>query len=201
MPKIASTLSEKLKASMNPSRRRINTADQKRRELREQFWPGSSKWIWDPNDRSVVGFATVPRLLPWVVHLINILVEGKGGDPGGAYLELWCRDWGQGIISISDEESCAYGAGYRSTRARRTWREHIQKLVDLGFIKTMAQGNREFAHVLLLNPLGVCARLKAEGKVPTEWWGAFVSRAAEISATISVPLQLPGMPGYVDPGP
>lgn len=181
------------------ARRRVNSADRKRREFRDQLWPGSSRWIWDMNDTRNVGFTTVPRLLPWILHLIKIFVEGdKTGDPSPAYLELWCRDFGQGIISITDEEKCAYASGYSSTRARRTWRGHMQKLVDLGFIKAMADGNREYGHVLLLNPLGVCARLRANQKVPAEWWTAFVSRANEISAKIPEPLLLPGMPGYVE---
>jgi hypothetical protein len=187
------TLVQKLTA-----RRRVNSADRKRRELRDQLWPGSADWIWDLNDTKNVGFATVPRLLPWILHLIKILVDGeKTGDPSPAYFELWCRDFGQGIISISDEEKCAYASGYSSTRARRTWRGHMQKLVELGFIRVVADGNREYGHVLLLNPLAVCARLRAQKQVPEEWWTAFVSRASEIGAKITEPLIMPGMAGYM----
>jgi hypothetical protein len=192
------SLADALKAH-SKSRRRANAADRRRRELRDQVWPGSSKWIWDLNDSQTVGFATLPRLLPWVLHLIKILVDGdKGGDPSPAYLELWCRDFGQGIISIADEEKCAYASGYHSTRARRTWRAHMLRLAELGFIKVKPDGNREYGLVLLLDPLRVCARLRKEKKVPDEWWVAFISRANEVGARISDPLLLPGMPGYVE---
>src|ERR1700680_13831 len=81
------SLAEALKAN-SKSRRRANTADRRRRDLRDHLWPGSAKWIWDMNNSETVGFATVPRLLPWVLHLIKILVDGdKGGDPSPAYLE------------------------------------------------------------------------------------------------------------------
>jgi hypothetical protein len=59
-------------------------------------------------------------------------------------------------------------------------------------------GNRDFGYVLLLDPLGVCAGLRKEKKVPDEWWVAFVSRANEIGAKSPEPLLLPGMPGYVE---
>jgi len=186
-------LAEVLQAKKNDKpRRRVGHPDKRRRDLRDQLWPGSANWIWDFNDSdAVVGFATMPRLIPWVLHLIKILTNGeKTGDPGPAYLELWCRDFGQGIISIADEQECAYASGYSSTRALRTWRGHMLKLVELGFIKTKAEGIREFGQVLLLNPLAHCARLWKEGKVPDEWWTSFSRRASDIGAQIPPPLDL-----------
>src|SRR4051812_31213796 len=72
-------------------RRKVNSADRRRRDLRERLWPGSAALIWDLNDvDGVVGFATVPRLLPLVLHLIKQLAGGeKGGDPSPVYLDLW----------------------------------------------------------------------------------------------------------------
>lgn len=163
--------------------RKQNGQDKKRTTLRDQLWPGSSHWIWDLRDKDKVkGFATVPRLLPWVMHLIKHLTTG--GDPSSAYLELWCRDFGQSIIEISDEQECAYAAGYASTRAVRTWREHMLKLVEMGFIRVQASGNREYGQVLLLHPLAVCRRLHEAGKTPEGWWAAFLARATAISAEI-----------------
>lgn len=169
-------------------RRKKNLQDRKREKLRDALWPGSSKWIWDAFDMRVMGFTSVPRVLPWVLHAIKSL--SKGSDPSSAYLELWCRDYGLGIVEISDDQECAFAAGYASTRAIRTWREHMQKLVDLGFILCLPSGNREFGHVLLLNPLAVCHRLKLENKLPEGWWPSFVARANAIGATIPEPLDL-----------
>src|SRR5262249_2504832 len=103
------------------------------------------------------------------------------------YLELWCKDWGQGIIWIQDEQECAFAAGYTGNRAVRTWKERMFKLVELGFIKTRQEGNREHGQVLLLNPITVCAKLHREGRVPDEWWTSFVRRAGEIKAAIPDP--------------
>jgi hypothetical protein len=179
--------------SNDRQRRRENVGDRKRRNLRDQLWPGSARLIWDFTDREgVVGFATIPRLMPLVMHLIKILSGPGSGDPSPVYLELWCRDFGQGIVTIADEAECAYASGYSSTRALRTWREHMLRLVELGFILHKREGLREYAHVLLLNPLSVCARLNAAGKVPEEWWTAFVRRANEIGATIPAPINVGG---------
>jgi len=179
-----------LEGANSASRRRVNKADRKRRDLRDQLWPGSAAWIWDLTDReAVVGFATLPRLMPWVLHLIKILSNGeKTGDPGSVLFELWSRDFGQGIISIADESECAYASGYSSNRAVRTWRGHMLKLVELGFIKAKADGIREFGQVLLLNPLAICSHLRKVGKVPDEWWTSFTRRANEIGATIPPPI-------------
>jgi len=173
-----------------PSIRNLNAADRRRSALRDQLWPGSSGKIWDMKDREAVkGFASVPRLLPWVLHLIKHLAkEIAGGDPSMSYLELWCRDFGQGIITISDEHECAFASGYSGKRAVRTWREHMFKLLEIGFILAEAVGNREYGYVLLLNPLAVCHRLHLEKKAPDGWWAAFVSRATAIGATIPPPL-------------
>jgi hypothetical protein len=182
------------------SRRRSSKADEKRRTLRDQLWPGSANWIWDINDRErVVGFATIPRLLPWVLHLIKMLNNGgKKGEPSSAYLELWCRDFGQGLVTISDEQECAYASGYASTRALRTWRDHMFKLVEIGFIKTLKEGNREYGQVLLLNPLAVCAKLKQDRKAPEEWWTAFMRRATDIGAKIPPPIDFSIQPSAAD---
>jgi hypothetical protein len=172
--------------------RKENEADRRRAALRDRLWPGSGRWIWDFTDREkVVGFATIPRLMPLILHLIKHLSgDGGTGDPSPVYLELWCRDFGQGLISISDEMECAYASGYSSSRALRTWRGHMLRLAELGFILHRQEGLREFGQVLLLNPLAVCVRLHEEGRVPDAWWTAFVGRAAEIPAPLPPALDL-----------
>lgn len=174
------------------TRRRQNDADRRRETLRDNLWPGADEWIWDPNDAETVGFATVPRLLPLILHLLKELSGGRSGDPSSVYLELWCRDFGQGIISVSDEQECAFAAGYDGNRAVRTWKERMYALVELGFILAKQEGNREYGQVLLLNPIAVAARLHAESKVSDEWWTAFVRRANDIGAKIPNYPILPG---------
>lgn len=112
--------------------------------------------------------------------------QSSKGNPSLVYLELWARSFDEGMVEIVNEDDCAYAAGYRGTRAERTWREHILQLEEVGFIKTKPRGNREIVYVLLLHPLAVCARLYADNRfdVPEEWWTAFVHRVHEIGAKI-----------------
>lgn len=166
--------------------RKSNNADDRRTKLRERLWPGSQVAIWTVADEQVVGFATIPRLMPWILKLIGDL-SPKGGNPADVYLELWCRDFGQSIIKIEDEQECAFAAGYDSNRAVRTWKSHMQKLVNLGFIKAKKEHNRDFGQVLLLNPLAVCHKHHKESRVDEEWWTAFVTRAHNIGADIPDP--------------
>ena len=107
-----------------------------------------------------------------------------GINPGGAYLDLWCRDFGQSLIEIRDEEDHAYAAGYRGQRGVRTWRDHMKKIESLHFIKIEAKGSRAFAYVLLLDPLAVARWYNDQNKTPPGWWRAFSDRAREIGATI-----------------
>jgi hypothetical protein len=166
----------------------------KREELRESLWPGSSGWIWDR--RTNDGYISIPRILPLVMLLIRQLCQKE--DPSPVYLDLWARNWDEGIVTISDEEDCAYNAGYTSKRAVRSWRERVWKLAELGFIKIQANGNREIGYILVLNPLMVCVKLRAAGKLlPDGWWPAFVRRTQEIGAVIptSIPSFEPTLQG------
>jgi hypothetical protein len=155
-------------------------AAKKREKLREELWPGSGDELWDRKQEK--GFTTIPRLLPLVMHLIDYLTPK--GNPSRVYLELWARAFDEHIITVNDEEGLAYASGYTGTRAVRTWREHIFALCELGFIKAAPQGNREIAHVMLLNPIAICVGLHQNKKTPKEWWNAFVHRASEIGARI-----------------
>ena len=153
----------------------------RREALRNSLWPGSSAWIW--NRKTSDGYVTIPRVLPLVLTLMRQLCQKE--DPSSVYLDLWARNWDEGIVSITDEEDCADSSGYISKRAVRSWRERIWKLVQLGFIKVEADGNRKIGHILILNPLMVCAKLRGEKiPLPDGWWPAFTRRAQEIKAVI-----------------
>jgi hypothetical protein len=174
-------LTEQLKVAIRPIQRKGNFLGQKREKLREDLWPGSRQEIWHRGDHK--GFGTIPRLLPLVLHLIKKL--SKKGNPADVYIQLWARNYDEGIVEITDEHAFAFEAGYDSTRALRTWREHIFKLEQLGFIKVKPAGLRDIAYILLLNPLEVCARLRKQGRsVPDEWWNAFLKRANDIGAAL-----------------
>lgn len=170
-----STLLARLKAQgkMTPA--------QRRERLRDSLWHNSARLVW--HRQSSKGFTTIPRILPLVAALMAQL--SPRGDPGRVYFDLWCRAFDEGMVTISDDEGCAYSSGYSGPRAVRTWREHIETLAQLGFVLVKQQGNREIAHVLLLHPLSVCSKLRAEGKINDAWWNAFVARCSEIGAEIT----------------
>lgn len=170
-----------------------NTIDQRQRALRDEFWPDAATWIWDRTDKAnVKGYATIPRLLPLIMILIEELSEKGEGDARMAYIELWSRARDSQIVSIVDEEEIAFASNCTNQkRAVRTWKDHIKVLKRLGFILVEADGNREIGHILLLNPLAVAARLQQEGKVSARWWTTFRRRAVEIKAQIPDPSTLP----------
>ena len=178
----ATPFAKKLREMFEPVRRPKTKAAQKREALRESLWPGSAKMIWSRHTSD--GFTTIPRVLPLVMHLIKQL--SPKGNPAAVYLELWARAYDEMIVAITDEDTSAYAAGYSGTRAVRTWREHVLALAELGFINVKPEGNREIGQILILNPLAVCASLrkKQTGKVPEEWWTAFVKRVNEIGAEV-----------------
>ena len=163
--------------------RKLSNADRRRIATREETWPGSDEMVWNPGSDDVKGFATVSRLMPWITGLIRHLA-GKGKDPSDVYWELWCRDFGQSIVEIKDEEEHAFAAGYTSSRALRTWREHIQLLAELGFILIAPVGNREIGYVLLIDPLAVARSFHERKQTPAGWWNSFSRRAKEIGAVI-----------------
>lgn len=171
-------------AEAKPSRRKRKNLSERRSDLRENLWPGSEKLIW--TRKSHDGFTTIPRLLPLIASLAKKLAKGSDGDPSSVYYELWARSTDEGILQIKDEQECAYAAGYLGARAHRTWKERMGTLVELGLVKARASGNREYATILLINPLLAAAQLRADKrkKVPDEWWTAFQSRADEVGAEV-----------------
>jgi hypothetical protein len=164
-----------------------NRNAQKRTELRESLWPGSRNIVWSRKTND--GFTSIPRLLPLVMHLIKS--QSSKGDPSRVYFELWARAFDEGIVTIGNENDCAFAAGCLGTRALRTWREHILTLQELGFIKVKAQGNREIGHILMMDPLRICCeKQKTNPKaIPEGWWSAFVTRANEIGAKLTTVLE------------
>ena len=159
-----------------------NIAISRRDGLREEFWPGSFNWIWDTSTQKQKGFVTLPRLMPWITTLIRHVC--KSGDPTPVYWEFWCRHMGQGLVEIRDEEECAFAAGYTSTRALRTWYEHVRTLADCHFIDFREVGLRKVGFVFLPSPLAVARWYYEQGKTPKGWWESFRSRAREVGAEV-----------------
>ena len=166
----------------------VNKNAARREEIREEFWPGSAAWIWDPTSQKLKGFVGVSRLMPWITTLIRHL--SKSGDPTGVYWEFWCRHMGQGVVEVKDEEDCAFAAGYTSSRALRTWYEHVRMLADLHFIDFKEVGRRRVGYVLLPDPLAVARWYYERDRTPKGWWASFKSRAREVGAEVPNPIDM-----------
>ena len=160
-----------------------SAAAQRRVELRDRLFTDADERTW--NRKTNDGYFTVPRLLPYIMCLIRSLAEKKG-DPSAVYFDLWSRAYDEGMATITDEAIAAFESGYSGTRAVRTWRERMRVLEELGFIQAKPSGNRQFAHVLIINPLQVVCQIRGSdpSKVPDELWNAFLARAQEIGASL-----------------
>jgi hypothetical protein len=160
---------------------KINVAEQKRRNLRDQIFPACAGDLWDRH-QVAGGFTTIPRTLGLIMTLIEQLAERKKGhDVSRTYFELWCRAFDDYFIEVNDVEAFAFAAGFVNRgRNVRSWEERIATLAELGFIRSAPNGSRKRGYVLLLDPHRVVKKLKDDGKINPEWWGAYTKRASEI---------------------
>ena len=113
------------------------------------------------------------------------MLAPKGKQDGAArvYFELWCRDFGEGYVEIGDAADNAFAAGYTTPgRGLRSWRECMDVLKNLGFIRVVPKGSRPYGCVLLIAPDIVVSRLKAKGKLDPAWLMAYEARMIEIGA-------------------
>jgi hypothetical protein len=150
----------------------------RRQGLRDQLWPGETDKLWHRSTED--GYSTVPRTLPLVMTLIDELKD-KGRDISRVYFDLWCRQFDDCFVEVTDEESFAYSSGFTTTgRNVRSWRERIDVLRELGFISVQPNGSRKYGYILLHHPHRVVLELKAKNKISDAWWGAFSKRASEI---------------------
>ncbi|MDB5341747.1 MAG: hypothetical protein JWP89_124 [Schlesneria sp.] len=156
----------------------------RRQQFRDNLFEGAESRTWDRKTNN--GFTTIPRLLPYVTCLIRMLAEKN--DPSSVYIDLWARAFDEGVASITDESVAAFSSGYTGSRAVRTWRERMKVLAELGFIEPKAAGNRQFAHVLVVDPLKHICKLRRTDpeKVPEAFWTAFLARAQEIGAKLQL---------------
>jgi hypothetical protein len=158
--------------------------EEKRRELRDQLFPNCVSELW--NRKSVKGFTTIPRTLGLIMTLLEQMFDRKKGrDVSRTYFELWCRGFDDYFIEVTDIEAFAYSAGFISRgRNVRSWEERVKELAELGFVKVAPYGSKKQGYILLVDPHKVVKKLKDDGKLPPEWWGAYTKRASEIGFTL-----------------
>jgi hypothetical protein len=156
---------------------------QKRERIRDSLWADAKKIIWSRKTED--GYCSVPRTLPLVMTLINLLSPKGSGDASRVYHELWCRAFDEGFVDIVDEEEHAYAAGYVTKgRSVRSWRERMDVLVDLGFIRIKPKGSRKHGSVLLVHPDIAVEALRSASpqRIPEAWYNAYSKRMIEIGA-------------------
>jgi hypothetical protein len=142
-------------------------------KVREEFWPEVDAWTGGEHDK---GWFKAPRTLPLILALIQNKELTGAGDPTTVYLELLSRQFGEGVVEIQNEAEHAYAAGYTSSRAVRTWQDHMRSLEKLGFIKIKGIGKHAFKYVILVPPVTALEELREKGLVPGDWWDAFNDR-------------------------
>jgi|SRR5690349_23244806 len=149
-------------------------------ELREKLWPGvTAEHLWDRKNRD--GYATVPRLLPLMLTIMNDLSD-KGHPVGSVYLELWCRLNDEGFLSLSRPQEMAFGAGLQGQRAIYTWRDRMAKLQGLSFLDIKSGPFGDFSYALFWNPYHVIRAHHEAGRVSDAKWQALLFRSSEIGA-------------------
>lgn len=155
-------------------------AKAKRIKLRDSVFPQSNGSVYEPSK----GWRQVPRTLSLVMTLISQLApKGKQDGAARVYLELWLRDMGEGLVELADPETHAYAAGYTTPgRAARSWRECMEVLKGLGFIKIAPKGSREYGYVLIVDPNKVVKDLRARKKIDDSWYNEYQQRMIQTGA-------------------
>jgi hypothetical protein len=142
-------------------------------KIRQEFWPEVDVWTGGEHDK---GWFKAPRTLPLILALIQDKKLSESSDPTRVYLELLSRQFGDGVVEIQNEAEHAYAAGYTSSRATRTWQDHMRCLERLGFIKIKGIGKHAFKYVALVHPVSALEELRKKNLVPQDWWDAFTDR-------------------------
>jgi hypothetical protein len=147
-------------------------------ELRKRLWPDvKPDHVW--NRKTNDGYASVPRVLPFVMRAMDALAE-KGKPLSSTYCELWLRTNDEMFIVVSDPHEMAFAAGFDGSRAKDTWAGRIDALAKLGFIKLAPGAHGDRSYILILHPDDVMEKLKK--KIPAQFYNTYASRAARVGA-------------------
>src|SRR5260370_11932051 len=79
-------------------------------------------------------------------------------------------------IEMAEHARHAYAAGYRGSRAVRSWLERMNVLEDCGFIKSKEAEGQRYKYVLLVHPTIAVQRLRDAGKIDDKWWDTYRAR-------------------------
>ena len=152
---------------------------QKNKEIRKLHWPEvTDSMMWDRKKQD--GFTTIPRTMPLIQKIMDVLAD-KGKPVSSVYFALWCRSFDEYVLKINNHNELAFESGFSGQRSLYTWKERMQKLVTLGFIKAIQDENKNFSYILLLNPYYVIELKKDD--IPKVLLDSFKTRMIEVGAT------------------
>jgi hypothetical protein len=157
--------------------------------LRASLWPAL-----DPADlwsrHTYDGFSTIPSTMPLIMSIMDDL--SKGLPVSLTYLELWCRVFDEGFVTLSRRD-IAFHSGFTSPRADRLWRARLKILHDLHFVDLKAGPSGAASYALIWNPYRVIRR-HHEQKTPglrEDRYNALIARAIEIGDESLKPIAAP----------
>lgn len=161
--------------------KKLTAYDKRRHQRRDEFWPDSAKVIYDKREEN--GFCTIPRSVAMIATLIHHLSKN---DPSRVYWDLWTRQRDDGYVEIEDSEEMAACAGLKGTRALKSWRQKLDELQKLGFIRIREKGNQKYKYILLLHPHDVVQQIRHNepARIPSWWWSLFETRMQDVSAKL-----------------
>lgn len=153
---------------------------QRQLDARAKLWPDlTNDMLWSMDND---GWVAVPRLMPLLMSVMDDL-SGKGYPVGRTYLELWCRiRIEESFLTLNRPEEMAFHAGFEGQRALRTWKDRVQRIVDLGLIGVKSGPLGDLSYAVFYNPYHVVKRAYLKGLVQEKKWQALVIRANEVSA-------------------
>ena len=130
------------------------------KERRSKFWPElTDSDFWSKDNK---GFVCVPRSMPILMLIMDHFSPNK--PVSKTYFSLWARCFDEMIVRADNQVVLATEAGFSGERKVTTWKSRIQKLEDLGFIKSKEAFDGDL--IVLLNPFKVVLELFEKDKSP-----------------------------------
>jgi hypothetical protein len=154
-------------------------AAERRKFLRNHMWPEvAEEQLWLRKKK--IGFTTIPRTMSLIGRIQDNASE-KGFPLSSTYLTLWCWVFDEAFLEIRNPKEFAFESGFTGPRAEVTWKNRMQRLQDLGFIKARTGLAGPFHYVLLLDPIQVIKNLYKDRQHDL-YYDVLISRLTQIGA-------------------
>jgi hypothetical protein len=154
---------------------------EKKLALRKQLWPDvRDEDLW--THRRKDGFVPIPRVMPLILQIMDDLAKCPVAK---TYLDLWCRKYDEQFVTMNKSpKEYAFYSGFGGQRGEQTWRERMNLLGSLGFIRPEKGPNGPYSYVLIVNPLKVIQRHVEEKSVGLrkEYLNALIERGNQVQA-------------------